>query len=214
MVAAVDVLPVGDSATSHAVGGTGDRPELELIDCVGLDREGAIPKLTGMAAACDLIVWVVAANDGARDLDRRLIDAIGAYFAANPRQKAPPLLIALSHIDRLRPFTEWEPPYDIAAPAGRKAKMIRGAVDATAEALGVSAGRHRPGAAGRGGALQHRRAVGRHCRRGCPKPARAAYPPASAGGKGRRSIAEVARQALKGGRLLSGLVIDGIAGKK
>lgn len=60
-----------------------------------------------------------------------------AHFAAHPSLKAPPVLVALSHIDRLRPFTEWTPPYDIAAPSGRKAEAIRGAVDATAEALGV-----------------------------------------------------------------------------
>ena len=138
MVAAVDVLPMGDSATSHKMSGNGERPELELIDCIGLDREAAVPELAAMAAECDLILWVAAANDGARDLDRRLFDAIGAHFGANPRLKAPPLLVALSHIDRLRPFTEWEPPYDIAAPSGRKAEMIRGAVDATAGALGVA----------------------------------------------------------------------------
>ena len=72
------MLPAGDNATSHAVRGTDDRPEMELIDFVGLDREAAIPKLTALAAASDLILWVTAANDGARDLDRRLIDAVRA----------------------------------------------------------------------------------------------------------------------------------------
>ena len=193
--------------------GTGERPELELIDCVGLDREAAVPKLAAMAAACDLILWVAAANDGARDLDRRLFDAVGAYFAANPGLKAPPLLVALSHIDRLRPFTEWEPPYDIAAPSGRKAETIRGAVDATAEALGVALEDIVPVRLD-AGALYNIDAlwaaiVGR-------------LPDARQGqlirllrlaGKG-GGISEVARQAVKGGRLLTGLVIDGIAGKK
>jgi predicted GTPase len=212
VVAAVDVLPVGDVATSHAVGGTGDRPELELIDCVGLDREGAIPKLTGMAAACDLIVWVVAANDGARDLDRRLIDAVRAHFTANPHLKAPPLLIALSHTDRLRPFNEWEPPYDIAAPAGRKAEAIRGAVDATAEALGVGVEDIVPVRLDTG-ALYNIDALWAAIVARLPDArqgqlVRLLRLAAKGGG-----IAEVARQAVKGGRLLSGLVIDGIAGR-
>jgi uncharacterized protein len=212
VVAAVDVLPVGDVATSHAVGGTGDRPELELIDCVGLDRDAAIPKLTGMAAACDLIVWVVAANDGARDLDRRLIDAVRAHFAANPHLKAPPLLIALSHTDRLRPFNEWEPPYDIAAPLGRKAEAIRGAVDATAEALGVGLEDIVPVRLDTG-ALYNIDALWTAIVARLPEArqgqlVRLLRLAAKGGG-----IAEVARQALKGGRLLSGLMIDGIAGR-
>ena len=212
VVAAVDVLPVGDNATSHTVRGTDDRPELELIDCVGLDRETAIPKLTAMATACDLIVWVAAANDGARDLDRRLIDAVRAHFAANPHLKAPPLLIALSHTDRLRPFNEWEPPYDIAAPAGRKAEAIRGAVDATAEALSVELEDIVPVRLDAGAlynvdalwaAVVARLPEARH-----GQLIRLLRLAAKGGG-----IAEVARQAVKGGRLLSGLVIDSIAGR-
>jgi uncharacterized protein len=213
VVAAVDVLPLGDRATSHRMSGNGERPELELIDCVGLDREAAVPELAALAAECDLILWVAAANDGARDLDRRLFDAIGAYFAANPGQKAPPLLVALSHIDRLRPFTEWEPPYDIAAPMGRKAEMIRGAVDATAEALGVALEDIVPVRLD-AGSLYNIDAlwaaiVGRlpDARQG--QLIRLLRLAAKGGG-----MSEVARQALKGGRLLTGLVIDGIAGKK
>jgi predicted GTPase len=212
VVAAVDVLPAGDSATSHAVRGTDDRPEMELIDCVGLDRDAAIPKLAAMAAASDLIVWVVAANDGARDLDRRLIDAVRAHFAANPHLKAPLLLIALSHTDRLRPFNEWEPPYDIAAPAARKAEAIRGAVDATAEALGVALEDIVPVRLD-AGALYNVDALWAAVVARLPEARqgqliRLLRLAAKGGG-----IAEVARQAVKGGRLLSGLVIDGIAGR-
>ncbi|GEO36031.1 hypothetical protein GGE65_000319 [Skermanella aerolata] len=213
VVAAVDVLPVGDGATSHAVGGTGDRPELELIDCAGLDREAAIPKLTEIAQACDLILWAAAANDGARDLDRRLLDAVRAHFAAHPSLKAPPVLVALSHIDRLRPFTEWTPPYDIAAPSGRKAEAIRGAVDATAEALGVGPDDVVPVRLD-AGALYNVDALW--------AAVAARLDEARQGqlirllrlaGKG-GGISEVARQAVRGGRLLTGLVIDGIVGKK
>ena len=212
VVAAVDVLPAGDNATSHAVRGTGDRPELELIDCVGLDREAAIPKLTALAAASDLILWVAAANDGARDLDRRLIDAVRAHFAANPQLRAPPVLVALSHIDRLRPFNEWEPPYDIAAPVGRKAEAIRAAVEATAEALGVKPGDIVPVRLD-AGSVYNVDALWAAVLARLPEARqgqliRLLRLAAKGGG-----IAEVARQAVKGGRLLSGLVIDRIAGR-
>jgi hypothetical protein len=45
------------------------------------------------------------------------------------------VLLALTHIDQLRPAGEWTPPYDLGAPTGAKARSIRAAVDAAARAL-------------------------------------------------------------------------------
>jgi Asp-tRNA(Asn)/Glu-tRNA(Gln) amidotransferase A subunit family amidase len=45
------------------------------------------------------------------------------------------VLLTLTHIDELRPANEWTPPYDIAAPAGPKAKTIRAAMEAVVRAL-------------------------------------------------------------------------------
>jgi uncharacterized protein len=39
----------------------------------------------------------------------------------------------------LRPFNEWEPPYDVAAPTRAKAKSIREALEAAGEELGFAA---------------------------------------------------------------------------
>ena len=39
----------------------------------------------------------------------------------------------------VRSTAEWMPPYDVAAPAGAKARAIRAAVDAAARALGLAA---------------------------------------------------------------------------
>jgi hypothetical protein len=41
----------------------------------------------------------------------------------------------LTHIDELRPASEWTPPYDVAAPAIAKAHAIRAAIDSAAAAL-------------------------------------------------------------------------------
>ena len=122
------------------------------------------------------------------------------------------MLVALSHIDRLRPFTEWEPPYDIAAPSGRKAEAIRGAVDATAEALGVGLEDIVPVRLD-AGSLYNIDALWAAIVARLPEArqgqlVRLLRLAAKGGG-----IAEVARQAVKGGRLLTGLVIDGIAGR-
>jgi hypothetical protein len=49
----------------------------------------------------------------------------------------PPMLLVLSHADRLRPFAEWKPPYDLdAASPVPKAASIRAAVEAAAADLG------------------------------------------------------------------------------
>jgi hypothetical protein len=46
--------------------------------------------------------------------------------------------LALTHVDELRPANEWMPPYDVAAPAGPKARNIRAAIDSVANALDFS----------------------------------------------------------------------------
>jgi hypothetical protein len=50
-------------------------------------------------------------------------------------RRAAPVLLALTHIDQLRPAAEWAPPYDIATPTDPKARSIRAAMDAVARAL-------------------------------------------------------------------------------
>jgi uncharacterized protein len=60
-----------------------------------------------------------------------------AAALADPARRAPPVLVALTHIDRLRPLREWEPPYDLDPPAGPKAEQIVAAVIAAAGDLGV-----------------------------------------------------------------------------
>jgi hypothetical protein len=43
----------------------------------------------------------------------------------------------LTHIDLARPFQEWSPPYDVAAPKRAKEVTIRAAMEAVAEDLAV-----------------------------------------------------------------------------
>ena len=213
VVAAVDVLAATGQPTSHSVRGADDRPALELVDCAGLERETAIPKLVDLAENCDLILWVAPANDGARDLDRRLLDALRGHFAGKPQFRAPPVVVVMSHIDRLRPFNEWQPPYDIAVPSGRKAETIRAAMESAAEALGVAATDVVPARLD-AGALYNVDAVWTAVLARVPEARqsqliRLLRLAGSAGG-----VAGVARQIVTGGRLLSGLVLEGIAGAR
>jgi hypothetical protein len=48
------------------------------------------------------------------------------------------VVLALTHVDELRPAKEWTP-YDVTAPSGPKARAIRAAVDAVARVLDLPA---------------------------------------------------------------------------
>ena len=101
----------------------------------GLLSEKALLKA---ALRADLILWVCAANRADRQLDRKWLDALRSAFAKRTDHRPPPILIALSHIDQLRPHREWQPPYDLLNPQRPKAINIRAAVDAVAVDLATS----------------------------------------------------------------------------
>jgi hypothetical protein len=56
-------------------------------------------------------------------------------LAERARQSIPPIVVALSHIDALRPLNEWSPPYDFAHGESTKELNIREAIDAVADDL-------------------------------------------------------------------------------
>ena len=83
------------------------------------------------------MLWVTAAQRPDRQDERATLDRLRAHWAARPDHHPPPLLVAVSHIDLLRPPREWEPPYDLVNPQGAKATNIRAAVEAAATDLAV-----------------------------------------------------------------------------
>ena len=85
----------------------------------------------------DLLIWVCTATRADRAVDREKLDLVRAWQAARPHLRPPPLLIAVSHIDQLRPLREWQPPYDLLNPQSAKAENIRAAVTAIATDLAV-----------------------------------------------------------------------------
>jgi len=80
-------------------------------------------------------MWVASATQPARGPDRKLLDDLRSWFGAQLTRRPAPILLALTHIDELRPAAEWAPPYDVTEPAGPKARAIRAAVNAVAGAL-------------------------------------------------------------------------------
>lgn len=143
--AAVDALPATAQFTPYALklDGTPDgAPAALLIDSPGLDNTpAALARLTGEAGNCDLVIWVINAARADREGDRAGIAAFRDYFAAHLNRRRPPMMLVLSHIDRLRPFQDWQPPYDLAHTSGdsarsAKANSILAAMDAAATELG------------------------------------------------------------------------------
>ncbi len=136
--AAVDALPATPSFRAYELRREG-MPAALVIDSPGIQGSAEeITRLTEAATDSDLILWVVDASRADREYDRTALEAVRSYFNEHPNRRRPPMLMVLTHIDRLRPFQEWSPPYDIASGEQPKAHSIRGAMEAVGGELGFA----------------------------------------------------------------------------
>ncbi|MBN8913148.1 MAG: 50S ribosome-binding GTPase [Rhizobiales bacterium] len=136
--AAVDVLPATSSYTAYVLEREG-LPAALIIDSPGIGTApDAIAKLVEKADDSDLVLWVVAAHRADREIDRQALEALRGHFAARLNRRRPPIVLVATHIDRLRPFGEWKPPYDSATEGGEKARNIDAATKAAASDLGFT----------------------------------------------------------------------------
>jgi predicted GTPase len=135
--AAADVLPATKGFTAYELKREG-APEALLIDSPGLGMDAEQTRmLLEEADHCDLVLWVVSATRPDREADRRTLDALKDHLAARFERRQPPILLVLTHIDQLRPFQDWSPPYDLEAGSEPKARSIRQALQAVAEDIGI-----------------------------------------------------------------------------
>lgn len=137
--AATDVVPTTGQLTTYvlersALGGT-----VILVDLGGYEDptggQERVKDALAEAACSDMLILVLSAVNPAREPDRHLLARLREQFARQPRVSPPPVVVALTHIDLLRPPLEWAPPYDIVNPALPKARSIRGALEAVAAEL-------------------------------------------------------------------------------
>lgn len=135
--AVVDALPATAQYAAYRITHEG-MPAALVIDSPGLGSPRALEVLVENTGSADMILWVSAAHQAARDVDRKALTAIRERFAGQPSRHRPPVLLVLTHIDRLRPFGEWDPPYDLADATRPKAQSIRGAMEAAAADLGFT----------------------------------------------------------------------------
>lgn len=138
MTAATDVLPdTTPGLRPYRLEHEGLTAAL-IFDTPGCDTELLTDKgLWKAAMDADLVLWVCAAHRPDRQLDRTRLDGLRSEFATRMDHRPPPILVAVSHIDRLRPHREWQPPYNLQNLQGAKATNIRAAVEAVAGDLAM-----------------------------------------------------------------------------
>jgi hypothetical protein len=132
---AIGPMPTTSSAAEYLLELEG-HPTVMLVDMPGIDEHAErASELLVQAERADLIMWVASATQPARGPDRERLDDFRAWANGQLARRCPPVVLALTHVDELRPAVEWAPPYDVTAPAGHKAQAIRAAVNAAARAL-------------------------------------------------------------------------------
>jgi predicted GTPase len=136
--AEVNAVPATTQTIAYKLSHEG-LPTALLIDSPGLTTRDSLPALIDNALHADMVLWVSSATRAAREVDRQALAAIRDRFAAEPNRRRPPMLLVLTHIDGLRPFGEWEPPYDLTAPNRPKSHAILGAMEAAGSDLGFAA---------------------------------------------------------------------------
>ncbi len=141
--AAVDVVPCTPLVEPYRL--TRDGIERAIIlDTAGYATAAVTSReklvLIEEIVGSDLVIVVCSATSAARAADRDMLVAIRQWFRERPERLPPPLVVAVTHVDLLRPRTEWSPPYDIVRPTTDKARSIRDAVDAVAADLALDAG--------------------------------------------------------------------------
>lgn len=111
-----------------------DFPSTIIADCQRYE-EMQTPKerqaLLKRVENTDIVIVVMSAINPAIQIDKSVLDGVKRL------PSAPRLVIALTHIDKLRPLREWDPPYDLVSPCSNKAQAITTAVSNVAEQLQI-----------------------------------------------------------------------------
>jgi len=130
IAAEVSALPTTDKATVYTCE-VEDSELIHLVDLPGIDGRATTTKqLVKQIANSDVVLWVLKANQPARNLDVELKHAVDLFYhkPENQHRKEPKILALVSQVDRLQPVDEWLPPHDLVNSQTPKATVIRDAV--------------------------------------------------------------------------------------
>lgn len=140
MKAVVDVVPRTEAIHPYVLDKDGV-PRAVIMDAAGYQETEqplrVLKPLLDAIVRTDLILLVRSAMNLAGGADKAVLDQLSVHFREATDEAPPAVIVALSHIDRLRPFREWSPPYDVVAADSAKARSIRQAMEITAEQLGI-----------------------------------------------------------------------------
>lgn len=127
--AEVSALPATEGVTVYTCAVDG-APDLRLVDLPGLDGSEKVQRLLfEQVCQCDLVLWVLKANQPARALDTALRQQLDAWFS-QPKHvdHQPPILLGvLNHVDRLLPTGAW-PEHFALGDGSQAAKIVADAL--------------------------------------------------------------------------------------
>jgi uncharacterized protein len=138
-LAQTDVVPATADITRYELKPPGAPGGLFIFDTRGYGHAG--PDADELAATeeavneSDIIVLVAHALNPARQADADLLDRLKTWFEDRRHLKLPPVVVALTHIDLLKPSLEWSPPYDWRKGQRLKETQMAEAVAAASEQL-------------------------------------------------------------------------------
>jgi len=139
VTAGVDALPLTQGVNPYYLSEESGLPKAIILDTAGYadaaKPDDILRDSLPQVLQSDFVLLVSSVGTAAREPDRKLLNALRNYFQEHPDREFPPLLVALTHIDQVRPLREWEPPYNLETPDGPKAENIRAAVEAVAQDL-------------------------------------------------------------------------------
>jgi predicted GTPase len=140
MKCAASPLPTTSNITAHLLEREGLQ-QVILLDTPGyggLTPPHASMQLKNELNKVDVILLVCNASHASRAEDAKQLDSIRQYFQTECTNQALPVIIAVvTHIDRLRPLQEWQPPYNILSPDNTKASNIQHVCVAIAQELAL-----------------------------------------------------------------------------
>lgn len=136
---AVSVLPTTAEITPYIL----ERDDLQqaiILDSAGYSdlTDNLLPdELKKEWTKIDIILIVCSASNAARSADVAQLNAIRHYFQEQRKQAMPVVIGVATHIDRLRPLQEWQPPYNVEDPDNTKARNIRAFCEVIANDLNL-----------------------------------------------------------------------------
>jgi predicted GTPase len=124
---ATSVLPTTAEITPYVLERDGLQQAI-ILDSTGyggLTHDVLPESLKKEWAKIDIILMMCSASNAARNSDIQQLNTIRSYFQQEQQLSMPVIIAVATHIDRLRPIQEWQPPYNIQQPENPKAKNIR-----------------------------------------------------------------------------------------